>query len=97
MTYVYENDAGERLELQRTVAERDNCPRGFRRVMVSPARPRGGPPTHGLFTGGARDPGEADLAVPRAFKELEQTMPADRIAREAGFSVNYIKDAWFNS
>lgn len=35
-----------------------------------------------------------EKSVPKAFKDLEQKMPADRIARDAGFSVKQIKKIW---
>lgn len=92
--YDYENAKGERVELERTIAERDCAPEGFRRVLSTPASSRRAPMSN-LFTGQAGDPGEAVRAVPRAFKELEESMPADRIARAAGFSVKTIKRAWF--
>lgn len=40
------------------------------------------------------DPTNPEQAVPKAFKDLEQTMPADRIAKECGFSVKRIKKIW---
>jgi len=46
------------------------------------------------FRGGAKDPTCAEVAVPRAFKQLEQTLPAREIARQSGFSVNHIKKTW---
>lgn len=92
--YEYENVAGERIEAERTIAERDNCPGGFTRVITAPARPRRGGP--GLFTGRARDPGEADLAVPRAFRNIElDGTRREVIERGTGFSVQQIKRTWF--
>lgn len=43
---------------------------------------------------GARDPQSADVAVPRAFRQLEQTLPAREIERQCGFKVKQIKKAW---
>lgn len=43
---------------------------------------------------GAPDPTSADVAVPRAFKALEQTKSARDIARKTGFSINHIKRIW---
>jgi hypothetical protein len=40
------------------------------------------------------DPTAAVRSVPRAFKDLEQTMPADRIAKAAGHSIKEIKRVW---
>lgn len=49
-----------------------------------------GPP----LLGTAKDPGAADQAVPRAFRQLEDSRNARDIAREAGFSVDTIKRTW---
>ena len=46
------------------------------------------------FKGAKPDPTSPDVAIPRALKELEQTQPAAKIAREAGFSVNTLKKTW---
>ena len=46
------------------------------------------------FHGTARDPQCADVAVPRAFCQLEQQHGADKIARDSGFSVNTLKKTW---
>lgn len=46
------------------------------------------------FGGRALDPQSAEVAVPRAFKQLEQTHSASKISRDAGFPVDYIKRAW---
>jgi hypothetical protein len=43
---------------------------------------------------GAKDPTSADVAVPRAFRQLEQQHSASRIARDAGWSVDTIKRTW---
>lgn len=89
--YEYEDAAtGERVELFRPIARRDCVPEGLRRVVSLTGR--------GPFTGRARDPQCADVAVPRAFKELEQTMPRAQIERESGFNTRQIKQAWdFNN
>ena len=42
----------------------------------------------------AADPSSAVRSVPRAFKDLEQTMAADRIAKAAGHSIKEIKQVW---
>lgn len=90
--YEYEDvRTGERIELFRTIANRDRVPAVLKRVLVVGAAPAIG---NGLFTGQARDPQCAEAAVPRAFKQLEATMPSDRIARDSGFSVKEIKRAW---
>ena len=46
------------------------------------------------FKTGVKDPTCAEVAVPRAFKELEQKHSASRISKDAGFSVSQIKKAW---
>lgn len=74
-----------RIELIRSVADRDRCPPGFRRVTV-PAR-------IGVARG-LMDPGTPDMAVPRAFKEIEQRMGHDAIARQTGFSTKEVKRIW---
>lgn len=47
----------------------------------------------------ARDPQCADMAIPRALKEIEQTKGADQIVKEMGWkptkrNLNSIKRAW---
>lgn len=85
--YEYENlRTGERLELFRTIARRDCVPRQLRRVVSLTGR--------GPFTGRLEDPRSAAVSVPRAFKQLEHTMPRERIERDSGFSVKQIKTAW---
>lgn len=46
------------------------------------------------FGQGAKDPQSAEVAVPRAFRELEQTTPASEIERQSGFKASRIKRAW---
>ena len=46
------------------------------------------------FHQGAKDPTSAEVAVPRAFRQLEQTMPAREIERQSGHSLRTIKKAW---
>lgn len=46
------------------------------------------------FRRGAPDPTSAEVAVPRAFRQLEQTVPAREIERQSGFKVKQIKKAW---
>ena len=40
------------------------------------------------------DPQSADRAIPRALRELEQTHSARRIAKDAGWTVNQLKETW---
>jgi hypothetical protein len=42
----------------------------------------------------AIDPSLPEKAVPRAFKELEQTQGSSKISRDSGFSVKAIKRIW---
>lgn len=84
--YEYEDKAGNRVELFRTIERRDKVPAGLKRVVSVTGR--------GPFTGSAQDPTCAEAAVPRAFKELEQTMPRREIERQSGFTTKQIKEAW---
>ena len=43
---------------------------------------------------GRQNPNCADLAVPRAFKDLEKTKSARDIAKRVGYSVDKIKKIW---
>jgi hypothetical protein len=43
---------------------------------------------------GALDPTLPEVAVPRAFRQLEQKEGASKIARDSGFSVKRIKKIW---
>lgn len=40
------------------------------------------------------DPTHPDVAVPKAFRKLEETQSAREIAKGAGFSVNTIRQTW---
>jgi len=82
--YLYENRrTGRTVELFRRIEERDATGPDLRRLVAAPRVMRG-----------AQDPTVADMAVPRAFRELEQTMPASEIARNTGFSVAKLKRVW---
>jgi hypothetical protein len=84
--YDYQNQAGERRELFRPIHQRDDAPMGFWRVLSVSHR--------GRFTGKQADPTTADAAVPRAFKQLEQTLPREQIEKQSGFSVRELKQTW---
>ena len=85
--YEYEElDTGRLVELSRPMKLRDDCPPNLKRVMSRTSRPRVGR--------GPIDPATADAAVPRALKQLEETMPADQIARQSGFSTKEMKRIW---
>lgn len=85
-TYEYQDTrTGETVELVRTVAERDNVPNHLKRLTV----PRRVAVKFGLLA-----EIDADNSVPKAFRDLEQTMPAREIARQAGFSIDHIKRVW---
>lgn len=40
------------------------------------------------------DPTCADVAVPRALKQLEEKHDARRIAKDAGWSIKTLKQSW---
>ena len=93
--YEFEERAtGRRVELFRAIAERDLAPDGFKRVVCGMPAIVKAAHVGGLYTGRAQDPGSAVLAVPRALKELEEKHSADRIARDAGFSVRTLQETW---
>ena len=46
------------------------------------------------FRRGAADPTSAAVAVPRAFRQLEHTMPLREIERQSGFKAKQIKKVW---
>ena len=84
--YVYENAAtGERVEAMMPMARRNFYAPGFRRVIT---------PQRVSVPTGAKDPTSADGSVPKALRDLEMTMPADQIAKQAGFSVETLKSVW---
>ncbi|HTA30715.1 MAG TPA: hypothetical protein VK731_09515 [Candidatus Cybelea sp.] len=74
------------MEEFRTVGRRDECPPGFRRVVSRTSCRVAGHE--------ALDPQSADAAVPRALKQLESQYDAKRIAKDAGWSVNQLKETW---
>ena len=84
--YVFENERGEVREEFRTVARRNDVPPGWRRITACR--------TATVIPGAVLDPTSADAAVPRAFKELEATMPVAEIERRTGYSRNKIKETW---
>lgn len=83
--YEYETKGGRVVEAYRPVAERERLPAGCRRRVVSRL---------GVVFQPMADPGSAHVAVPRALKELEATMPHERIAKETGFSTRKLKKVW---
>lgn len=86
--YQYNCEDGRLVELVRCVAERDQVPAGLTRICV--------PIRIGIAgtTCDKLEPGSAVEAVPRAFRKLEEKVPAREIARESGFSVDTIKKVW---
>ena len=46
------------------------------------------------YAGLSRDPQCADVAIPRALKEMERTQGAKEIAKGAGWSINQLKQTW---
>lgn len=84
--YECETAAGVRVEVWRPVSLRDDLPAGYRRVM---------PSRLGVIVGeGTPDPGAVAQAVPRALKQIEQTMGHDRMAAGTGFSTKQMKRVW---
>jgi hypothetical protein len=86
--YQYLDEAGRTVELMRPVAERDLVPPGLRRITV-PVRVGIAGTSNDL-----KEPGSAEDAIPRAYREMEQTMPAREIVRESGFTIDQVKAAW---
>lgn len=84
--YEYiDETTGRHVEMFMPVGERDCVPTNLKRIQV--------PGRVGYVTG-LTDPTSADRSVPRAFRDLEQTMPAHEISRQSGFTVNQIKQIW---
>ncbi len=47
------------------------------------------------FSGAHKDPQSADVAIPRALKQMEnQGHSARKIAKDAGYSINTLKRVW---
>lgn len=84
--YVYEDMyTGERVEALQTVDDRDCMPNRYRRLM---------PERIGVIKG-IKDPRGAERSVPRALRDLElQGKNARHIAKEAGHSVDDLKQVW---
>lgn len=87
--YQYRNLRTGKIEDHfRTVAQRDAIPPGLVRITV--------PLRVGIF-GTSSDPIDeqsADYEVPRAYKQLEEKMPAREILKEGGFSVDQVRQTW---
>jgi hypothetical protein len=86
--YQYENGAGNLVELFRTIAERDQVPKGLKRVTV-PAR-------LAIFgtSNDPRDEHSADSAVPKAYQELEEQTGGTAFLKESGFTRDQVRRAW---
>ena len=85
-TYDYlDTETGRLVERTVAVEQRDAVPPTWQRIVVS---------APGLKLGAA-DPGSPEVAVPRALRQIEQTVPAREMARSmnAG-SVETIKRVW---
>lgn len=76
------------IELIRPVAERDLVPAGLKRITVPQRVAIGG------TSSSPADPTSCEAQVQRAYRDLEQKMPAREIAKEGGFTVERIKDVW---
>jgi hypothetical protein len=86
--YEYEDlKTGRLVELSRPMRLRDDCPPNLKRVVSRTGRPRMG-------RDGLADPSHADQAVPRALRELENTMPSSEVERQTGFSAKQMKRIW---
>ena len=85
--YEYENTlTGERIEMFRPLGQKYNCPPDLLPVISLPGRPKIG--------AGVPDPSNADQAVPRAFREVEQQLGASEVERQSGFTAKQIRKAW---
>lgn len=84
-TYVFEHKTtGQLIELVLPIADRDKAPKGYKRITV-PFKVGYANASH------LREPG-VDVAVPKAFREIEQGGTSAReIARQTGFSVDHIR------
>jgi hypothetical protein len=76
------------VELVRTVAQRDSVPPGLIRITVPERLTVTGTTSNPI------DPTSCDAQVKRAYRQLEDKMPAEAIAKEGGFSVEKIKEVW---
>jgi len=84
--YQYrDQETGRIVELIRSVTNRDRAPEGFSRITV--------PQRVGVIRG-MMDPETPDAAIPRALKDLEQTVDHRAIARGSGFSTRQLKEIW---
>lgn len=81
--YEYEDvNTGRRVECIMKVEERDNMPAPWRRITV---------PKRVAVVFGLQAETSVDVATPKAFRDLEQTMNYKQIEKESGFSVDHIK------
>lgn len=80
----HDTNSGRTVELVKPVDERDDVPAHLKRITV--------PKRVGALFGAIR-PTDADAAVPKAFKDLECTIPGGyrEIERQSGFSAEHIK------
>lgn len=84
--YQYQHEGtGRLLELIQPVAQRDQCPKGYFRIRV--------PQRVGVIQG-ILDPQTPDAAIPRALKDLEQTVNHRDIARQSGFTTRQLREIW---
>lgn len=84
--YQYENPAtGEVVEELRTIAARDMAPEGFKRITV---------PVRVAFAGTTICETDPEAAVPRAFRQLEETKDWRSIEKGTGFSRDHIRRVW---
>lgn len=75
---------GQLVERTVALAQLDALPAHLQRITVNAVGIQRGTP----------DPNTPEVAVPRALKQIEQTIPADAIARGMQRSVTGIKKVW---
>lgn len=87
--YQYENPTtGEVIEELRTIAARDLAPKGFARITVPVRLAIGGTSSTPICET------DAEAAVPRAFRQLEETKSWRAIEKGTGFSRDHIRRVW---
>ena len=90
--YEYEDRVtGQRIERfaprPLSLRERYDCPPDLMPVISLPGRPK-------IGREGLPNPADAELSVPRAFKECELKMGTSETCRLSGFTAKQIRKAW---
>jgi len=87
--YQYFDEEKRRIvEFVRPIAERDCVPAGLKRIPIPQRIAICGTSSSPI------DPTSADSQVPKAFRDLEQKIPAREIVKESGFSIEKVKEVW---